>query len=492
MNWPTRVLAVLLRWLAGPLPADRREWARALWSEAAEVPAGWPRMAWLAGGVWLTAREATLGRGLGYLLAFAAAIAGTAWSAWSGPAGDLSIVINRVDVITMVVILAGLPWAIRRTCGSVAVSRLARLVRTGGYTAIFALVLVKSAVERVADAPPNSFQGPARWMGEVAFLAVMGGYAAVDPGLYGAAVAVVLVTVAIGTNIGAVIGVVAYALGPLGFPLRFTGSAPARLYDAAMALGVLLALCAPMAAGLAAARRSGCSVAVGAQARRGAMAGLYTAAAAALVVAVLSTATIALLPRDTALHGLGIWPYRPMDADRGTLDPDLRSAQLPRLCRGQQRLLRLATWSCSCSAPSSAAPSAPGPPGSRRATDLPVYGGQAASRQGQDPSERLRLGYQERHGRASKYGAVGPCWLAPLVSGRALCWSAASFRRGAWDTLRAPDRAGPARPCRRFSDHCLARRPSRPGGLACCSRLPASGRGAERGHRRRLPDHWPA
>ena len=120
MTWPTRMMAVLLRWSAGLLPADRRVWVRALWAEADEVPAGWRRLAWLAGGVRLTAREAALSRRLGYLLAFAAAAAGTAWSAWSGPPGDSAIVINRVDVITMAVILAGLPWAIRRTLGPVA------------------------------------------------------------------------------------------------------------------------------------------------------------------------------------------------------------------------------------------------------------------------------------------------------------------------------------------------------------------------------------
>ena len=35
----------------------------------------------------------------------------------------------------------------------------APLVRTGGYTTVLALVLVKAAVERGADAPPNSFEG---------------------------------------------------------------------------------------------------------------------------------------------------------------------------------------------------------------------------------------------------------------------------------------------------------------------------------------------
>src|SRR5260370_894997 len=112
-------------------------------------------------------------------LRFAAAAAGAAWRAWSGPAGDSAIVINRVDVISMAVILAGLPWAIRRAHGPVADGRLARLVRTGGYAAVLALVLVKTAVERVADAPPNNLRGSAAaWIGEVAFLAVMVGYTA--------------------------------------------------------------------------------------------------------------------------------------------------------------------------------------------------------------------------------------------------------------------------------------------------------------------------
>ena len=139
MTWPTRMMAALLRWSAGLLPADRRVWVRALRAEADEVPAGWRRLAWLAGGVRLTAREAALSRRLGYLLAFATAAAGTAWSAWSGPPGDSAIVINRVDVITMAVILAGLPWAIRRTRGPVAGSRLARLVaEPGGAAAVAA------------------------------------------------------------------------------------------------------------------------------------------------------------------------------------------------------------------------------------------------------------------------------------------------------------------------------------------------------------------
>jgi hypothetical protein len=108
-------------------------------------------------------------------------------------------------------------------------------------------------------------------------------------------------SVTIGTATGTAVGVLAYALGPLGFPLRFTGPWPAGLYDAALALGVLLALAGPVAAGLAATRRAG-SLPAGFRAGQGAKAGLCTGAAAALVVAVLSTATIALLPYDTGLQ----------------------------------------------------------------------------------------------------------------------------------------------------------------------------------------------
>jgi hypothetical protein len=299
MNWLTRAAMALLRGSVWLWPADRRDWMRALCAEADDVPAGWHRLAWLAGGLRLTVRETTLRRGLGYRLAFVAAAAGTAWSAWSGPAGDSAIAINRADVITIAVILAGLPWVIRRIRGPVAGTRPARLLRTGGYTVLLALVLVKAAVERVAEAPPNNnnFEGASRaWTGEVLFLGVMVGYAALILACTARRSPAAPGTVAIGVATGAVLGIGAYALGPLGFPLRFSGFWPACLYDAAMCLGALLGLCAPVLVGRAATRRAdrpGLS---------GALAGLWTGAAAALVVAVLSTATIALLPYDAGLR----------------------------------------------------------------------------------------------------------------------------------------------------------------------------------------------
>src|SRR6516164_11367227 len=112
MEWLTNVIVALLRYSEPILPAEHRAWARAVRAEAGEVPAGWDRLAWLAGGVRFTARQAALNRGVMYPLAFAAAAAGTAWSVWSGPPGDSAVVINRVDVITVSAILAGLPLAV--------------------------------------------------------------------------------------------------------------------------------------------------------------------------------------------------------------------------------------------------------------------------------------------------------------------------------------------------------------------------------------------
>ena len=140
------------------------------------------------------------------------------------------------------------------------------------------------------------------WAGEIAFLAVMAGYAAVILVCTARRSPAAPAAVAIGTAAGAVVGVLVYMLGPLGFPLRFTGWWPTHLYDAAMALGALLALCAPVAVGVAATRRAGGSMPARSRARQGAMAGLCTGTAAALVVTAMSTATIALLPYDAGLR----------------------------------------------------------------------------------------------------------------------------------------------------------------------------------------------
>ena len=53
----TLMLAGALRAAARWLPPGRREWAEAVQAEAELIPAGWPRVGWLAGGLRLAAKE---------------------------------------------------------------------------------------------------------------------------------------------------------------------------------------------------------------------------------------------------------------------------------------------------------------------------------------------------------------------------------------------------------------------------------------------------
>ena len=116
MDRVTRMLAGLLGRSAGLLPAARREWAEAVLAEAGEVPAGSARVAWLGGGVWMVAREVVLGTVI-RALAFAAGAVGLAWVGWPGASSNSATLLNRVYVTGTVVLLAVLPWVVRRYFG---------------------------------------------------------------------------------------------------------------------------------------------------------------------------------------------------------------------------------------------------------------------------------------------------------------------------------------------------------------------------------------
>ena len=78
----TRMLAGLLSFTARMLPADRQQRAEAVQSEAESVPAGWPRLRWLAGGVRMMAPEALVIRKFAYWLGLGAVAAVAAWTVW--------------------------------------------------------------------------------------------------------------------------------------------------------------------------------------------------------------------------------------------------------------------------------------------------------------------------------------------------------------------------------------------------------------------------
>ena len=116
----TWLLGGLLRAAAWLLPPGRRPWAEAVQAEAGEIPAGWPRLHWLAGGLWLVAREANVVRKVVYWLGAGAVAAAAAWAIWlswravPAPYFDPQAVTNRVRVLVGVAALVVLPWVGRR------------------------------------------------------------------------------------------------------------------------------------------------------------------------------------------------------------------------------------------------------------------------------------------------------------------------------------------------------------------------------------------
>lgn len=269
-------------------------------------------------------------RKIGYWAAFAAAAGGLAWAGWPPAAGTVATVVNRVDVIVVVLLLAGLPWPARRIFGPVGPSRRARIVRASGYATVFALVVAKTEVARSVGLRPAG--GPALagvWVGEIVFLAVVAAYLAWVLAVTSRRPVASPAALATGTAAGAAAGLLMYLLPPRGSMLHLHIPWQADLYRAGQALAILLALATGVAAGVLTARRTrrrdrarsgGRQLPLAeARARQGLAAGLCTGMTAALVASVLRTGTIVLLPHQVQpLHWVfstADWAYRPVTSN---------------------------------------------------------------------------------------------------------------------------------------------------------------------------------
>jgi hypothetical protein len=255
-----------------------------------------------------------MARRIAYSLAFAIAAAGLVWAGWRGGAANPATLINRVSVIATVVILAGLPWAIRRVFGQAAASRLARAARVGGYAAVFALVAVKSDVARIEYASAAQRHVLAGvWTGEIVFLLVLAAYVAGLLAVTTQRPPAAPAALAVGIRAGVAVALVMYALPSMGQPLHVANIWLLRAYDAARVLALLLVLGITIAAGIAAARRTSVRGSrlrpADARARHGVAAGLCAGVVAALLVSVLGISTVALLPHE-ANRLTWTFPYR--------------------------------------------------------------------------------------------------------------------------------------------------------------------------------------
>lgn len=224
------------------LPAERRDWARAVWAESYEAPSGRRRLAWLAGALPAVATGALSARRMGRWLVFAVAAAVTARLAWPGSQDRFFTVIARMDLIAVVLLLAGLSWLMGRLLGPASDSRLARFLRVGGYGAVLAFTVAHA---RLVPSRPDP-TGPAlqfAWFAEILLVVVVAGYAAVIAAVTARRSRVAPATLAIGTGAGTVLGVVMYAVAPLGLAKNATDPwRPGSAIDPVVALAWILLL----------------------------------------------------------------------------------------------------------------------------------------------------------------------------------------------------------------------------------------------------------
>jgi hypothetical protein len=357
MDMLDRAITGLARCSVRVVPAERREWAEAVWAEAGEVPAR-QRLSWVAGGVWTVTRQAGIVRRLGYWLGVAGLAVGASQMVslvWRGAAvapGFRSVSVPtsslgtgiyvdpnttgdfRSLAITTVVALAALPWVARRrgAFGPVSDSPAARVVRVGGCAAICVLVLVLARLaqtlgENLAD-------------GEYAEVIVMSLTVilvvaaqlwlrrpanAATPELkalltLGFSIAVLILFLVGGTNEA----VIAYAAGIFAVTARGSRIAPATLafgagagvaggltwYAAARTgspwltfIVVVAVLAAPTVAGAAAAWRApgrhDLEAPMSDRLRQGLTAGTMTGGVAALLVTILIFGSMVVLHRQT-------------------------------------------------------------------------------------------------------------------------------------------------------------------------------------------------
>jgi hypothetical protein len=145
MSWLSRAALAARQSAVGLVPAERRDWAEAVWAEAHEVPPGWPRLAWRAGGVRLIAKDAQMVRRIGTLVLFTAAAAAAAWSAWPGSSVGYAAT-ARAEIIILVLLLAGLPLLSRWRLGPPD-NRTARCLRAGCYAAILGIMPARAVTQ---------------------------------------------------------------------------------------------------------------------------------------------------------------------------------------------------------------------------------------------------------------------------------------------------------------------------------------------------------
>lgn len=240
-------------------------------------------------------------RTIGYWAMTAATAAVLSWATWPGAGHNPATLIGRVDVVAAVLILGGLPPAVRRRYGAVGSGWVPRLVRIGGYAIVIALIMVKADVEQFELARGlQTTKLAGVWFGEVVFLVVIAAYVAALLSVTARRPPASPAALGIGTGAGVALGIAVYALRPLISYTPESGRWLPVLVGLAKFLAVLLLLFAAVRAAIAAARyssrRGSQRPRINELAQQGFAAGICVGISAALLVSILGITTIALAP----------------------------------------------------------------------------------------------------------------------------------------------------------------------------------------------------
>ncbi len=266
-----------------------------------------------AGGARLIAREALLAQRAAWVAMLAGTAAWVILVAWPGPASTPATAVNRLNGITVLAMLAGLPLLVRWRFGPLAAGRLPRLLRFGGYALVLALTVAKASVEQVRDNPaavphvPQDASVPALtgmiyvWVSQSLFLLIIAVYLAGVLVLTAQRPGVATATRRAGTGAGLLLGAVLFAVAPLGLSNPRLGAASGPASAGRHRRGVRPALRGrPAVRGAGRARYPAAGdepQADSARLRQGLAAGFLTSGIAALMVTALATVVIALTAR---------------------------------------------------------------------------------------------------------------------------------------------------------------------------------------------------
>ena len=332
MDRLVRMLTGLVRGLAGLLGEQRRDWVHALLAETDDQPTSSARLAWLGGGLWLVAREVLMNRII-QALAFTAGAMALVWIAWPGASTNSATPVNRMYVVGTLVLLAGLPLLVRRYVGPVRPGWAPLVIRAGGYAVVLALIAATAVQQRIGGQLGRYFPVilPV-WAMDVGFLLIIAGDVAGLLILTCRPVQFTRRVLPLASGIGALTAGVLYLLAPFGIGDKAEAAShslhggPVVVADyLVLACFVLAALAVPVAVHAVATRLADRDTRPGilSPARQALLVTGCTMATAAILVALFTSITIALLPHHVPQQfGDGICPT--CDPSTIVIPPNLR------------------------------------------------------------------------------------------------------------------------------------------------------------------------